>query len=540
MRRIQGTWWWILVALLCLWVLQMNVSPAFTPVRAELVDARGFSRGLLNLVVLRRDRSFERAPAWIAVLCAAAFVLVWAAPLRAVGRTARVLSALGAIVFGATIVSEYVSPYRIVLMPRTFVLGALLLWAPRLAGVLRTVREQTRLARGVWSTRAQIVACGALGAAFFASAMLQTLAAYGGNYSGFLHLSRDVATHAPSLQERPALARSLMLYDQGYDGQFMYLMAFDPFMQRFSDRPQEYRAFIDNPPYRFGRIGFPLLTRLLAAGQPARYPAAMMWLMIAAHFGLALGLASIAARHGWSPPAALLYLGIPAFMSSFISALPEALACALLIAGFACWERQRIAWAALALAAALLVRETAIVLVGALVVATWRQDGRREASLLGASMVPAAAWRLFVAWRLFPDWGWRGLVASPGDLGVPFAGLVRLVGAGTYAFPLLLTAALALALYALWWRVGPVEAAAAVYAAVAVSLSYDKIWSHLPSGERGTFELFACLLLLLFGVSESGSGMRRGLLALFVGLFAYTFVAAPDAATSRAALLLIR
>ena len=34
---------------------------------------------------------------------------------------------------------------------------------------------------------------GLVAAAFFASALLQTLSVYGGNYSGFLHLSRDVA-----------------------------------------------------------------------------------------------------------------------------------------------------------------------------------------------------------------------------------------------------------------------------------------------------------------------------------------------------------
>jgi hypothetical protein len=227
-------------------------------------------------------------------------------------------------------------------------------------------------------------------------------------------------------------------------------------------------------------------------------------------------------------------------MSSLASALPEALAGALLVAGFACWERKQMVWAALAFAGALLVRETAIVLVGALFVATLRQDARRTALVLAASVVPIAAWRLFVAARLFPDWGWRAIAASPGDLGVPFAGLIRLASTGTFAFPLLLAAGLALALWAVRERVGPLAIAAAVYGVVAVSLGYDKIWSHLPSGERGTFELFVCLLLLLFERGGRTGVMRGGLVALFVGLLAYTFVAAPDAATSRAALLLIR
>src|SRR5205085_8935874 len=110
---------------------------------------------------------------------------------------------------------------------------------------------------GAWlAARWSPLMSGALGAAFFASAMLQALSTYGGNYSGFLHLSREVAARAPFLQERPDLARSLIVYDAGYDGQFMYLMAFDPFLRRFANRPEGYRAWVDNPPYRYGRIGF--------------------------------------------------------------------------------------------------------------------------------------------------------------------------------------------------------------------------------------------------------------------------------------------
>ena len=55
---------WLAAALLCLWVMAANVSPDFTPIRSELANAHGFSRGLLNFVVLSADQSFTRAPAW--------------------------------------------------------------------------------------------------------------------------------------------------------------------------------------------------------------------------------------------------------------------------------------------------------------------------------------------------------------------------------------------------------------------------------------------------------------------------------------------
>ena len=411
------------------------------------------------------------------------------------------------------------------------------------------------------------VMSGALGAAFFASAMLQALGTYGGNYSGFLHLSRDVADRAPFLQERQDLRRSLVVYDAGYDGQFMYLMAFDPFLRRFADRPQEYRSFLDNPPYRYGRIGFSLLTDLVSAGQPERFPATMVWLIVVAHFGLAALLATLAVRHGMSPFAGLWYLAIPGFTSSLMSALPEALAATGIVAGWLCWETRRpmlparATLAALSFAAALLIRETGVILVIALVLTA---DSARPGSpargpildaldaLPAVSLVPVCAWRLFVALRLFPDFGWAAVVPNPGDLGVPFAGLGQLwqagIGrtqplpeiAGALVFPLLLTAALVLAVSLFFVRRGPLELAATVYAVVAVSLNYNQIWSHLPSGERGTFELFVCLLLLFLESGERPAWVRRALTGFFCVLAAYTFFIAPDAGTSRAALLSIR
>ena len=100
--------------------------------------------------------------------------------------------------------------------------------------------------------------------------------------------------------------------------------------------------------------------------------------------------------------------------------------------------------------------------------------------VLVASLLPVGAWRLFVASRLFPDFGWAAIVTNPGDLGVPFGGLLAVVAggrsartqpapeiAGALVFPLILTAAFVLAVSLLsfgrgrwssprrcmrWWR----------------------------------------------------------------------------------------
>src|SRR5438093_8600728 len=100
------------------------------------------------------------------------------------------------------------------------------------------------------------IADGLVAAAFFASTAWHALALYEGNYTGFFHMSRRIADRAPMLHEGSQLWRSILTADEGYDGQFMYLMAFDPLLARYKDRPQTYGTFIDLPPYRYRRIGF--------------------------------------------------------------------------------------------------------------------------------------------------------------------------------------------------------------------------------------------------------------------------------------------
>jgi hypothetical protein len=548
---------WIAAAFLTLWVLHSHVSPQFTPLRAELAGVAGFSRGILNLVVLPAGTPFRHAPAWSLAACGAVFLLLAGVRRRAWTRTRKLevmatgLHAVAIALFAAVGLSPYVSSYHVVLAPRTFMLGLALLCFPRLAAAASFAGDH-RAPAGTVGRRLLVAASGVLGALFFASAMLQTLASYGGNYSGFLHLSTQVADRAPFLLERPGIRRTLVTSDAGYDGQFMYLMAFDPFLRRFGDRPEQYRAVVDNPPYRYGRIGFSLATFLAAGGEPARYPAVMVWLIVAAHLALAMLLAAAAARGGQSPLAGLWFLAIPGFMSSLMSALPEALAAAALVAGILAWQDRRLALAAAAFGVALLVRETGVLLVLALVLSSGREHVKRSLGVLAASVLPVCAWRVYVASRLFGDFGWSAVVATPGDFGAPFAGLAELLAAGwsgiqpspevagALLFPGIVVAALVLAVSLLAVRRGPLEIAAVGYGLIAVSLNYEKIWSHLPSGERGTFELFLCLLLLLLEGRTQPAWVRPALYAFFVVLLAYTFFVAPDAGTSRAALLLIR
>ena len=133
MRR---PWSWLAAASVAIWALCSNVSPAFTPLRTELSNARGFSRGLLNLVVLPAATAFPRVHlAWIVGVGAALLLLLSCPPYRSRARWSIVWTlgpAVADAFLAAAVVSPLVTRYRIVYAPRTFALLSLALCAPRL------------------------------------------------------------------------------------------------------------------------------------------------------------------------------------------------------------------------------------------------------------------------------------------------------------------------------------------------------------------------------------------------------------------------
>jgi hypothetical protein len=328
----------------------------------------------------------------------------------------------------------------------------------------------------------------------------------------------------------------------------MYVAAFDPFVRAYRDHPATYGAFMDAPGYRFGRIGFSLLTRVLSAGQWSRYPATMVWLVIAALGISAVMLASIAARAGASPAWGVLILLVPGFWQSLSTSLPEPIAAALLIGG--CWCAFRGRWLAGAAlwAAALLVRETSLIVI-ALLLAESFLSGRRRQALLSAIVVflPLIGWRLYVGWVLWPYWRWQGFVHNPHDFGLPFAGFLDAwvkIFAGAYepgmavpgmALTLLLTGALAVAAFLAIRRPSALTAGAVVCGLMAVSLN-GEVWKYVSDGQRLTYEVFVLLALVSPAAAAGSRGMRLLIYGFWAAAAWYVFFGSFDAAFVREAL----
>jgi hypothetical protein len=372
-----------------------------------------------------------------------------------------------------------------------------------------------------------------------------------GDYSGFLQISGELFDHNPLMFGHPEIRRSLTLLDnRGYDAQFMYYMTFDPLMTRFSYRPFTYQSIVDSPPYRYGRIGYSWLTRVIAGHTWRRYPPTMVWIVVASCGLCALLLALIAADAGASPAWGLLAAIVPGFWMSLQAALPEPLAAALLLGAYFFARRRRWIAAGACAAASLLVRETGVVLVLWLIGAELWTGRRRNAFALAlVALVPVIAWRAYVGGVLWPTYHWQAFYMSPGDVGAPIAGIAWLwtqIAHGQYApdlvrpgvwFPCLLLMGAVLAFVAAWTRPSAATIAAAFYATLAISLN-DVVWRGVGNGVRGTYELFLTLALTTIGWRSQPKGLRAGLAVFWMCAALYVFALSDDAAFVRGAFLL--
>jgi hypothetical protein len=519
--------------------------------RLEVSNARGFARGLMNFVIVPATQPLP-APPWsaiVALLLAVALLVRGARRERAPGsRWLWALPWISLPLMFAIAASGLVSPYRVVLEPRTFILLLVAGTAPWAAALRQPILTAVR-SRGI--VGAAIVTAGAA-VLFYGAVVADLNRTFDGNYSGFLRMTHAVADRAPFLSERADIRQSLILYDEGYDGQFMYLMTFDPFLRAFRDEPERYRDVVDFPPYRFGRPAYSVLALALSLGNPLLLPQTMVWLVVVAS-GVMAGCLSVwgwrQSAPWWSP---LLVLAIPGYLFSVTVALPEALATACLLVGLTTIDRPRPVVAIVALGAALLVRETGLVLVAAVVMAQAHRSWQWRAWMLGLSLLPMLIWRFYVGVTLYADWGATAFFPSPGDFAVPLAGIHDLwqaVARGSHprpevsaaiAYPLVLGVAGAASVWGLYQTRSAFGAAAVVYAGIALCLNYEKIWSHVPSAERGTHELFLALLLLGMQVHTARPDASRRTWRLFALLALYSLVFSPEAGNARAALLLIR
>ncbi|MFN7981110.1 MAG: hypothetical protein U0Q11_04575 [Vicinamibacterales bacterium] len=467
-------------------------------------------------------------------LTTSAIIVTWLGTLvlialsrKATGSRARIasntLSVLSALILTSALASPWVTQYEVVLSVPTYWLLVTLPAFPFVTIKLWQLAKPARQGRiGVAAAyRPAIVAVVVL-AGFTAFMQAKRRTEFAGSYSGLLRISRVMFDGSTLLKQRQDVRSTLTLReDGGYDGQFAYFVTFDPLMQALAERPMEYRTVVDAVPYRFGRIGFSWLTQIVSLGQWRLFPTAMVWLVIVGTAACAFALSLMAECQGKSPALGALVLLVPGFWESVQNVLPEPIAAALVVSGIFAYTYDRFLASALCLAASLLVRETGVVFV--LCLTAWlapRRGWRTALVFIACALLPVALWRVHVAAVIFPDWGIRGLLDQPADLSMPLSGfgqLWKVASSGAYlggsaemrraafALPPVLIGGWILTVVWLFKSRTPVALAGAIYGLIAVSLNYDMIWVHVGNGQRGTYEVFLSLMLLLTDSSVRSS-----------------------------------
>ncbi len=215
-------------------------------------------------------------------------------------------------------------------------------------------------------------------------------------------------------------------HSAGYDGQFYYALALDP----FTTSPIADGIRFDHPAWRGQRILYPLLAHLLALGSAIRTPAALVGVNLAA----LAAIAAIARRALPIIPSLAIVLW-PGFLTALTHDTTEILACALLLAALLAYRTGNLLLFASLGALAALTRETAILMLGGILLASLTQLARprtppasapvKTACAAAAAMVPFLLWHLWLAhlWHGVPD----ALPAHNIDL--PFFGIAGRIAA---------------------------------------------------------------------------------------------------------------
>lgn len=333
------------------------------------------------------------------------------------------------------------------------------------------------------------------------------------------------------------IQKNLLVSPSGYDAQFFYYIAYDPFLLRFKDEPRKYRVLTDEPRYRYERIAFPLLTKLVSLDRPEFYPQAMMVLILLSHFLGAFFLLKIVQFFGQSPFWALSYILVPGYQLSLARALPESLAMAFTLAGLYFYLKGKTLKPSFLFSISLLTRETAALAVFPLVLwEFFKKKNWRKALVLSLSFLPLIGWKFYLTIRLFDFCGWTTIFFGSDNLSFPFSGIIELykrafaqsfsadLFPASVSYPILLTILFLFSLYLLWKKRDFLSLSLCLFSLISVSLSYLKVWVHIDNAVRTTFEPFLFLIIVF---TSQKITLRKPfawlMLCFFILVFVYDF-----------------
>ncbi len=327
------------------------------------------------------------------------------------------------------------------------------------------------------------------------------------NWSGFV-VAGDMFIDAGSVP-------SPILVDEGagYDGQFFYRLALDP----WTPEHRELGVTLDTPAWRHQRILYPVLVWFVSLGIPRLVPSALVLvnLLTLGAIGFAGGI--IVRKFGLHAVWGALPALYPGFFLTIVRDTSEVVAAGCVIGAIAALvaTERGVAWASVGatalLSLAVLARETTV-LVAAAIVLIWMWERLRTGSRMLSwhhGIVPMLV-MAFWHWSLYLRWGVLPAAQGSGNLGIPFQPLIGFARdvsdrqdhwesvAMTELWFLAVLAAITIA--AIWWsRAAPhVKVAYLLYASLGASLS-RLIWVEDWSFMRALTELHMMAAIIILG-----------------------------------------
>lgn len=197
----------------------------------------------------------------------------------------------------------------------------------------------------------------------------------------------------------------------GYDGQFYYRLALNPFTRQKT----EFGIEIGSPRYRHQRILYPLLAWLFSFGNPQLviYSLILVNFMALIVIGYSAGCyAKLVGRHSLLGLAFSLF---PGFLFTLSRDLVEITEACLILLGLVTLTQKRAFVASSLFSSAILAKETALLTAVSLI----SQKKHHSVALL-----PLA---VFGTWQLFLNGWWDvGLAeTTPQNIGLPFVGIIE-------------------------------------------------------------------------------------------------------------------
>jgi hypothetical protein len=207
---------------------------------------------------------------------------------------------------------------------------------------------------------------------------------------------------------------------EGYDGQFTYYLALDP-------NPSTVEKKLDVPAYRYQRILYPILARVIAVGDRSIIPWALLVINVVAHTIGTWALMQFLDEHDLWPGYALIYGLWVGLVVGIGLDLSGPMAYALVVTGWLLYHRERFFLGASLIVLALFTKETSLLFWLPLLLSDILNKKRRRAiSYLIAGGILFTGWQFWL-WREFgsPGLGSGGAMATSFEW-IPFMGLWRI------------------------------------------------------------------------------------------------------------------